>query len=403
MLLRFAGAVLALSWSLGGSAQETRGGEIQQQRQEKAAVLRPDTPPLVERVIRYVTTQEALRQTSHEIPGLGVRLGGLVSGSGFALGPEYSRRGLRHGNVLFRTSARISYKLYQRYDMQLTFPHLADDHALLDFSAVGRNYPSLNYYGPGPNSKKTGRSDYLIEDGAFDGKVALKPFAGLRAGMTGGYVIVNSGPGRDERFASTDRIYTAATTPGLDFQSNFLRAGPFADFDYRDHPGNPHRGGLYRASYLYFLDRDSGTFDFRRLTAEVQQYVSGFHDTHVIAIRGKTELSYTDPGRAVPFYLQPILGGLDDLRGFRPFRFYDDNLIALNGEYRWAIFTGLDGVLFLDEGKVFHSHSEFNLHRLEQSYGFGFRFSTAESVFMRIETGFSREGFQIWVKFGDVF
>ena len=208
---------------------------------------------------------------------------------------------------------------------------------------------------------------------------------------------------RDRRFVSADRLYTPATTPGLDVQSNFLRAGPFTDFDYRDRPGNPHRGGYYGASYLYFFDRGTGTFDFRRLTGEVQQYLPGFHDTHVIALRGKTELSYTDPGHAVPFYFQPILGGLDDLRGFRPFRFYDDNLIVLNGEYRWAIFTGLDGVLFMDEGKVFHAHSDFNLHRLEQSYGFGFRFSTADSVFMRIETAFSREGFQIWVKFGDVF
>lgn len=383
--------------------QNTRAGEIERERQQKAANLKPDVPGTLERVIRYATTGEALEQATRGIPGLHLRVGGLVSGSGLAAGPEYLRRGLAKGNVVFRASARASYKLYQRYDLQLTLPHLAADHAMLDFEAVHRNEPSLNYYGPGPNSKKSGRTDYRYEDTSFNATSAVKILPRAWIGMTGGYLMPNVSRGRDRALASTEKVFTPAVTPGLDIQTNYLRGGPIASFDYRDNPASPREGGFYSAEYVYYSDREIGRYNFRRLNAEVQQYVPFFHETHVIAIRGKTELSYTDAGQVVPFYLQPVLGGLDDLRGFRPFRFYDDNLIVLNGEYRWSIFTGLDGVLFADEGKVFHRHSDFSLRHLEHSYGFGFRFSTEKSTFMRIETGFSREGFQIWVKFGDIF
>jgi hypothetical protein len=36
-------------------------------------------------------------------------------------------------------------------------------------------------------------------------------------------------------------------------------------------------------------------------------------------------MTNADAGSVVPFYVQPTLGGPDDLRGFRRFRFRDDN------------------------------------------------------------------------------
>jgi outer membrane protein assembly factor BamA len=318
------------------------------------------------------------------------------------VGPQYRRTTLASGNIYFRAAAQISFKNYQRHELEFGLPRLASNHASLDFLATRRSYPSLNYYGPGPDSKKTGRTDFLYEDVTFDGKAVLKPFKNLNVGASGGYMLINVGPGRSDDFASTDQTYPPSAAPGINRQTNYLRAGPLVSFDYRDHPGNPHKGGYYWGDYLYYSDRGLGGFGFRRLDAEVQQYIPFFNSTHVIAIRGKTQLSYTDAGQTVPFYMQPVLGGLDDLRGFRPFRFYDDNMIVLNGEYRHQIFTGTDMVIFADQGKVFHAHRDFNLHDLESSYGFGFRFSSEEATFMRVETGFSREGFQVFVKFGSI-
>ena len=54
----------------------------------------------------------------------------------------------------------------------------------------------------------------------------------------------------------------------------------------------------------------------------------------------------------MPFYLMPTLGGNDTLRGFREYRFRGPHAILAQAEYRWEIWSGLDGALFYDAGKV---------------------------------------------------
>jgi outer membrane protein assembly factor BamA len=98
-----------------------------------------------------------------------------------------------------------------------------------------------------------------------------------------------------------------------------------------------------------------------------------------------------------------VLGGSDDLRGYRPFRFYDNNSLVFNAEYRWEVFSGLDMALFADAGKVYPRWQQTNFENLEASFGFGFRFNVRNDVFLRIDTGFSHEGFQVWFKFNNVF
>jgi hemolysin activation/secretion protein len=101
--------------------------------------------------------------------------------------------------------------------------------------------------------------------------------------------------------------------------------------------------------------------------------------------------------------MQPSLGGGDDLRGYRPYRFRGDNLMVMNAEYRWEIFSGLDMALFADAGKVFDRKSQFSLKDLESNVGFGFRFNERNRTFLRLDVGFSHEGFQVWVKFNNIF
>ena len=50
-----------------------------------------------------------------------------------------------------------------------------------------------------------------------------------------------------------------------------------------------------------------------------------------------------------------------------------------------------------------YSGVRVNFHDLETSAGFGFRFNVANTVFLRFDVGFSHEGFQYWMKFGNPF
>ena len=379
----------------------TRVAEIEQERLAKAQKLSPDAPAQLERAFNRI--QDVVDRLFGNQAGFRPVLGNLATGSGFAAGVEYYRPYLARGNMAFRSSLRGSFNKYWLADAQLSFPDLARGRVFAELYGVHHNYPSINYYGPGPDSKKTGRSDFLLEDTSFDLSAGVRPMRHLRLGVTGGYLAVNVGPGRDDRFASAGATYSPAQAPGIQQQSNFLRGGPFIQYDYRDKPGDPHRGGNYTASYIYYDDLKLDTGNHRKLIAEAQQYIPFLNEKRVIALRARTELSYRNTNQVIPFYLQPVLGGSDDLRGFRPFRFYDNNSLIMNAEYRWEVMTGFDMAVFADAGKVFHRHADLDLTDLETSAGFGLRFKTASSVIMRWDVGFSREGFQVWLKFNNVF
>jgi outer membrane protein assembly factor BamA len=326
----------------------------------------------------------------------------LVNGSGFAFGPQYFRDDLRDGAVTVRASAQISFKNYQKAEAGLVLPKLLGGRIAFDLRAAYRNYPGIQYYGPGPDSPRM-RANYRLEDAAFDGAVSMAPFRFVKLGGAAGLLNMNIGPGTDSRFISAEKVFTPAQAPGIDRQSDFYRYGGFGQFDYRDDAFGPRNGGNYVLQYTRYEDRELHLHDFNLVDLDVQQYFGFLNRSRVLAFRAHARLTDTRAGQTVPFYLQPLVGGSDDLRGFRAFRFSGNNSFVMNGEYRWAIFSGLDGALFMDAGKVFQRRGQLNFNDLEASAGFGLRFNVRNRTFMRVDVGFSHEGFQVWFKFADIF
>jgi outer membrane translocation and assembly module TamA len=331
-------------------------------------------------------------------PGDGWRiaLGGLMAGQGFALGPEYRRSDLFQGELQLRTSLRASFKKSYLADFELQLPRLAGGKAFLDFSTAHGRYTDMEYFGQGPKSRIEDRTAFQLEDTSVQLRVGGRATRKLKAGMLGAFTAVNVGP-------STYGRVVPPGTPGGDRQTSFVHGGGFLEFDYRDTSYRPTRGGNYTANYQWFSDRNLGLHDFRRLELDAQQYIPHFSDKRVIALRAKTVLTDAPAGNVVPFYMQPTLGGGDSLRGFEQFRFYGDNSLLLTGEYRFKVLSNLDTALFVDAGKVFPRWRQLNLKDLETSAGFGFRFNVRNRVFLRLDTAFSREGYQVWLRFNNIF
>lgn len=382
---------------------ETREGFIQAERDRKAESLQPDTPNKWENVLSRVKDDRILDRLTNGFAGFRVKFGGLAPGAGMALGPEYFRDDLAKGGFVVRAAAQISFSSARKFDLELTAPRLAGEKLEWNFQAVHHNYPSLDYYGPGPGSEKTGRSDYRLEDTAIDTTLTFKPIRAVKFGGSVGYLFVNTGPGSEDGIISADRQYSPAVTHGIDAQSNAFRYGAYGQIDYRDNPGGPRSGGSYTVQYNVYRDRELKRFDFSRLTVDLQQYFPLFNKRRVIALRARTNHSFVADGQQVPFYLQSVLGGNSDLRGYRPFRFYGDNSLLMNAEWRWEVFSGMDMALFADAGKVFGHHNEFDFHDLESAVGVGMRFNARNNTFIRLDVGFSHEGYQVWFAFGDAF
>ena len=87
----------------------------------------------------------------------------------------------------------------------------------------------------------------------------------------------------------------------------------------------------------------SGSFSpSARLSSRFRSSFQYFNRSRVLAIRGAVVLSFPKEANRVPLYLQPTLGGSDELRGFVPYRFTDYHALNLSVEHRWHAFSFLD-------------------------------------------------------------
>lgn len=397
-------SLLLLAASLHAQDPNSRTAVIEKERDAKAAKLEPDEVTPAEKRLRMFKDAKYLERLAAGYNGLRVKIGNMVTGGGFAIGPEYFREDLLRGNLTTRASAQFSTRGYQKYEAQAILPRIANGKVSLEGIASHRNYASLQYYGTGPQRPKDLRTNYRLEDTSVDGILAVEPQRGVKFGASLGFLWTNVGPGNDERFASAETVFSPSVAPGIDEQADYLRNGFFAQYDNRDDPlGMAKSGGNYVVQYSWFHDRRNDRLGFRRIDIELQKFIPFLNKTRVIALRAKTTLTETDADEQIPFYLQPILGGSDDLRGYRFFRFSDRNCMVMNAEYRWEIFSGLDGAIFADAGKVFPRRGMLNFRDLESSAGVGLRFNARNATFMRLDVAFSQEGFQLWVKFNDIF
>ncbi len=384
-------ASLSCASSLG--QQDSRTDEIEAARSQKEQNLQPPEDPTLENVIVDAEKNIIYRLfTSTDGPGIG--FGQMVPGAGFSLNLRYQKT-LLNGHLHLAGYLDGSTKRYYLARFNASLLDLWDGHAVVDFSTTHSFFTQMPYYGPGPESRKTGRSDYRLERTDVEIRPALRPIRHLRVGLLGGFIANNVGSGTASQYISTEKQFDPSVTPGILQQTNYLQGGGFVDYDWRNDPAYPLSGGQYKAEYAKLSDRDVGLYSFYRVNLDAREYIPLFHRKRVIALHGATWLTDTNRTQQVPFYMQPTLGGPDTLRGFEPFRFYDDNAVLIQGEYRWEASTILDLALFADGGKVFHDWDQWNLHKIEGDFGFGLRFKTQSRLALRIDTGFSHEGFQV--------
>ena len=123
-----------------------------------------------------------------------------------------------------------------------------------------------------------------------------------------------------------------------------------------------------------------------------------------MAVRTALVLSFPKEGNQLPLYLQPVLGGNDDLRGFGGYRFRDNHSLYIGLEHRWHASSNLEMSAFVDAGKVVPlKRDAVDVSRLNYSGGIGFRVRARSAVVSRIDFAVSREGFRMIWTFSDIF
>ena len=138
----------------------------------------------------------------------------------------------------------------------------------------------------------------------------------------------------------------------------------------------------YRTSingtFKAFHETSGAPFSFRRVEAvwEQQYTPRASVDLGTFSLTGRLVESIAPAGNAVPFYLQPTLGGSDidnvsDLRSYRDYRFRAPNALSFQADYEHAIKDPLGVLFFYDVGKVALRRSDLDISHMRHSIGIG--------------------------------
>jgi hypothetical protein len=393
-------ACLAAACPAGAQEPATRAEADRQRREEKSRNAQPYEPGGFERAMHFVE-EKAIFIVGRE--GFYPKLGSLTTGSGFAYGVGFRDRDLFDNTGTLDLWAASSIRRYWATEARLTFPKLANNRVLVETWAAHRDYPQEDFFGLGPASARAAQTSYAIRSDLFGARVGVRPVPIVLAGGGLEYLNPRLDAGNDRRVPSIEQLFNPSTAPGLGESVDYLRSTAFVEIDYRQ-PKNARKGGWYRIDYSRFDDRTTSRYTFNRVDADLRQFVGFLAERRVLATRLFVSTSDSGPDAVMPFYLMPTLGGNDTLRGFREYRFRGPHAILAQAEYRWEIWSGLDGALFYDTGKVADRRADLNFTNLERDYGFGFRFNTNESIVFRVDAGFgSRDGKHLYMVFGGIF
>jgi hypothetical protein len=395
-------------------------------RLSKASTFQPNRLSGFERGMIWFETKGMRQIFDFNYRGLYPQFATLSTGSGFAPGVRYWRPRLGGSPVDLQSSAALSLRGYRSFNVQLG--RIQQKGQSLSLEPVGlapasqfdetqpkkagffvygdiayRYFPQEDFFGVGPGSQQTNRSDYLLEDVSYDAVAGWQINQWLGAGVRVGYLQLNIDPGTDKRFPDTHALFSELNAPGLVLQPDFLTISGAVMLDYRDRPGNPHKGGMVGLYLSRFDDRVNHGFQFQRWALDARQFIPLGSEQRRLALQLFGSADAPDSGAHVPFYLMQTLGGSEMLRGFREFRYRDLRTLYLSAEYRWDASPAIELAAFYDAGKVFPDRSSFNLDHLEKSIGGGIRFKTPRAVILRLDYARSREGNRVYFKFGPAF
>jgi len=381
---------------------ETRAQALRSEREEKARQLEPPEPSGAERLLLDLERGRLFERILNPAEGLYPKLGSITAGSGFSAGPAYREPGLLGGHADFSAFAMASLKRYWMVETRLRMPRLLDERMVVDLHAQSYDFPEEPFFGLGADSLRSDEVTYGYRSSVFGGSAGFSPVRWFTVSGGGAYLTPQVSPGSEA--GEIGARFDDGAAPGLAAQPDYFRYEASADVNVREPRGNPREGGRYLLRYQRYDDREGGLYSFQRVEADLQHYVPLLRNRRVLAFRALASASDADDGARIPFYLQQTLGGPDDLRGFRRSRFRDTHALLLQAEYRWEIFTAVDGALFYDAGKVASRLEDLDLNDLETDYGIGFRFGTQNGVFLRVEGAFgSRDGKHFVFRFGHVF
>jgi hypothetical protein len=374
------------------SAQESRADEIAQQQADKSKKLMPNTATGAEKTLEWLEGHFTDPNTLY------LTFGGLYPSGGFAPGLA-----LRHafGHARFNIGGAYSLRSYKLLHASLNFPELAGNKLEVETRARWTDATQVPFYGLGNETDKDDRVNYGLRALEAGASAAFKPVPWYRIG---GGIALRRMEDREGvgKHPSIETFASPGPPSGLFTETRYTEATAFTGIDWRESSGYTRRGGLYSVAVHDFRDADDD-FSFRRLDAEIQQFLPILKEHWVLGFRGLVQTTDVDDSQVVPYYLLPSLGGARRLRGYGDFRFQDRHLMVVSAEYRWLPSRVIDMALFVDAGKVTRERRDLDFDGLKTTWGIGMRIHGPTFTPLRLDVARGKEGIRVHLTGGAAF
>lgn len=362
-------------------------------------------PGIIGRALRFGNRLATSGDGGEIKNGFYPEFGDMITGAGWISGGPGYRYWFMQDRLFVDASAAVSWRMYKMAQARVEMPKLANSRITAGAQVRWQDLTQVTYFGTGPDSLETNRSEYRLENANLAGYVIGKPIEWLEIAGKAGWLTrpsLNPPGGTFERGypdAATifpdDPVYTLARQPEFFYEEVSVKA------DTRDHRGYPSAGGVYQALFARYADRGTEMFGFQRYEAEAAHFFP-LASNRIVAIgHGWVVGSRADADQTVPFYLQPSLGGSSALRAYESYRFHDRNLLLVSAELRVKLFTHIDWAAFAEAGNVAPTVGDLNLDR--RSYGIGFRVHNERATLARVDAAHGDEGWRLTFRVNDPF
>lgn len=358
-------------------------------------------PHFLTRAIDFATRTAG--DGSGEKSGFYPEFGSMVTGAGWISGGGGYRQWIGGDRMVFDASAAISWRSYKMAHASFEFTNLLRSRLALGTEVRWQDYMQNPYFGAGPETIETGRSEYRLTSLNTVGYARLRPAQWLTIGANGGWlrhpkVDLPAGTFRSDTPA-TRELFPLESVFAVAEQPSYVHNELSVTADTRDHRSHPLSGGVYRTAWTRYWARDLAAFSFQRFEAEGAHFMSTANSRFTFAVRGWLAATDTAEGASVPFYLMPSLGGSNTLRAYSNYRFHDRHLAVVNVETRLALMTHVDLAVFADAGNVAARMADLNLDKT--SFGVGLRLHTATATFGRLDVAHGKEGWRVMFNTSD--
>jgi hypothetical protein len=292
----------------------------------------------------------------------------------------------------------VDYTMNKQTDQWLNWNVFTREEKLLLRGELRHRIYTDRFYGIGNDTPEDDREiyhyDMLAAKIAVMKNVGFRSFFGPDLQFTEYY---------DVRLDSIDRFrdsqLRSQQIPGYKTGRN-VGLGAIFLIDHRNSTAYPSRGFYLEISGYHFGKTFGSDFRYNNINFEFNRYY-GLGNDRVLATNTVLKLNDGD----VPVQRLATAGGDDILRGYARNRFHDDHFAGTQVEYRFPLFWKLGMATFLGIGDVFDKPSDISLSTVKYSIGTGLRYAINpnQKLNSRLDVGYGREGFNIYLMIGEAF